>query len=86
MIPKLPVDIDQIRGFLAADEARALYDYALPACPLGPLLEIGSYCGKSTVCLGQACREQGQTLFALDHHRGSEEHQEAGTSTVASVS
>jgi len=25
--------------------------------------------------LGTACRETGNTLFAIDHHRGSEEHQ-----------
>ncbi|MDZ7687005.1 MAG: class I SAM-dependent methyltransferase [Gammaproteobacteria bacterium] len=42
---------------------------------IGPCLEVGSYCGKSTVYLGTACREAGNTLFALDHHRGSEEHQ-----------
>jgi len=38
-------------------------------------LEIGSYCGKSTICLGLACRSNNSTVFALDHHRGSEEHQ-----------
>ena len=36
---------------------------------------MGSYCGKSTLYLGTACRERGQLLFAIDHHRGSEEHQ-----------
>lgn len=41
----------------------------------GPLLEIGSYCGKSSVYLGGAARELGSVLFALDHHRGSEENQ-----------
>jgi MMP 1-O-methyltransferase len=47
----------------------------MAAAPLGPCLEVGSYCGKSTLYLGAACREQGQQLFAIDHHRGSEEHQ-----------
>lgn len=75
MIPELPVDIETIKGFLAADEAQALYEHALRACVAGPVLEIGSYCGKSTVCLGLACQRAGGTLFALDHHRGSEEHQ-----------
>ena len=75
MIPDAPVDIDRIKGFLAADEALALYRHALAACAAGPVLEIGSYCGKSTVCLGLACQRQGSTLFAIDHHRGSEEHQ-----------
>jgi predicted O-methyltransferase YrrM len=75
MIPGLPADIDQIKGFLADDEAQALYQQAIHVAPLGPVLEIGSYCGRSTIYLGLACRETGNTVFALDHHRGSEEHQ-----------
>jgi predicted O-methyltransferase YrrM len=75
MIPDLPIDLDLIKGFLATDEATALYEHALQACELGPVLEIGSYCGKSTICLGLACKRKGSTVFALDHHRGSEEHQ-----------
>ena len=42
---------------------------------MGPCLEIGSYCGKSTVYLGTACREKESILFSIDHHRGSEEQQ-----------
>lgn len=76
MIADLPADIDQIKGFLAADEAEALHRSALDASTNGPVLEIGSYCGKSTIYLGLACRETGSTVFALDHHRGSEEHQQ----------
>ena len=76
MIPGLPQHIDQIKGFLAEDEALALYQQALEASALGPVLEIGSYCGKSTIYLGLACRQHNSTLFALDHHRGSEEHQQ----------
>ncbi len=75
MIPDLPADIDAIKGFLAADEAQALYDQALAVSARGPVLEIGSYCGKSSIYLGLACRANNSTLFALDHHRGSEEHQ-----------
>jgi predicted O-methyltransferase YrrM len=75
MIPDLPADIDQIKGFLAEDEAVALYEYALASSAKGPVLEIGSYCGKSTIYLGLACRQTNSTVFALDHHRGSEEHQ-----------
>ena len=75
MIPDLPADIDAIKGFLAPDEAQALYDSALLAACEGPVLEIGSYCGKSTIYIGLACRAHNSTLFALDHHRGSEEHQ-----------
>jgi len=79
MIPdlpvELPVEIDQIKGFLTDDEAQALYQRALQASAAGPVLEIGSYCGKSTIYLGLACRSNNSTVFALDHHRGSEEHQ-----------
>ena len=75
MIPDLPANIDQIKGFLAEDEALALYQQALRASALGPVLEIGSYCGKSTIYLGLAARANNSTVFALDHHRGSEEHQ-----------
>ncbi len=67
--------IDGIKGFLDPAEGRALYDIALTASRLGPCLEIGSYCGKSAVYLGCACRENGATLFSVDHHRGSEEQQ-----------
>jgi predicted O-methyltransferase YrrM len=76
MIPDLPDHIDQIKGFLAEDEALALYQHASRASALGPVLEIGSYCGKSTIYLGLACRGNNSTVFALDHHRGSEEHQQ----------
>jgi len=75
MIPDLPADIDAIKGFLAEDEAQALYQHALRVSARGPVLEIGSYCGKSTIYLGLACRSNNSTVFALDHHRGSEEHQ-----------
>lgn len=75
MSANLPIEIASVKGFLADDEGQALYDYALEASKLGPCLEIGSYCGKSTVYLGTACQKNGRTLFALDHHRGSEEHQ-----------
>jgi predicted O-methyltransferase YrrM len=75
MIPELPLDMDLIKGFLDPEEALALYEHALRACLAGPVLEIGSYCGKSTIALGLACQRNDSTLFALDHHRGSEEHQ-----------
>jgi len=75
MIAGLPDNIDDLKGFLAQDEAEALHRHATESCALGPVLEIGSYCGKSTIYLGLAAREQNSTVFALDHHRGSEEHQ-----------
>lgn len=64
-----------IKGFLADDEASALAAAAARVALRGPVLEIGSYCGKSTICLAQAMAGSDSLLFALDHHRGSEEHQ-----------
>jgi len=72
---ELAVDIDAIKGFLDPLEGRELYARCLAAAEIGPTLEIGSYCGKSTVYLGEACRRSGRSLYAVDHHRGSEEHQ-----------
>ena len=66
---------EKVKGFLAGDEGRALYEIALTAANLGPCLEIGSFCGKSAVYIGAACRKKGVTLFTIDHHRGSEEQQ-----------
>lgn len=63
------------RGFMPADEGLALYDAGLAAGAVGPLLEIGSYCGKSTVYLGAAARATNSVVFSIDHHQGSEEHQ-----------
>ena len=75
MTIELPLDIDQVKGFLAPEEGEALHCYAKETSNLGPTLEVGSYCGKSTVYLGTAVKSMNGTLFALDHHRGSEEHQ-----------
>ena len=60
---------------MPADEGLALYEAALLAARLGPLVEIGTYCGKSTLYLAAAAREHGRVVVTVDHHRGSEEHQ-----------
>ena len=67
--------LKSVKGFLDAEEGRCLYEIALEAGPLGPCLEIGSYCGKSTLYLGTACKQSNSILFSIDHHRGSEEQQ-----------
>ncbi len=67
--------LDSVKGFLDTEEGRRLYEVALSASRQGPCLEIGSYCGKSALYLGSACRETGGILFSIDHHRGSEEQQ-----------
>ena len=63
------------RGFMPDDEGLALYAAGLAGGAVGPLLEIGSYCGKSGIYLGAAARAAATVLFTIDHHRGSEENQ-----------
>ncbi len=67
------------KGFMPPDEGDALYEAAVDAArrvPRLPMLEVGSYCGRSTVWLGAAAQASNTVLFAVDHHRGSEENQE----------
>ena len=81
-IPAMPADMHAAavaaRGFMPTDEGVALWaaaGEAAVAVPDAPFLEIGSYCGKSSIWLGAAAQQAGVVLFALDHHRGSEENQ-----------
>ena len=66
---------DRVTGFMPADEGRALYDAAVTYLGDGVGVEIGTYCGKSTVMLGAAAQQTGGVLYTVDHHHGSEEHQ-----------
>ena len=66
---------EQVIGFMPADEGRALHDAALHYLDGGVGVEIGTYCGKSTVLLGAAARARDSVLYTVDHHHGSEEHQ-----------
>ena len=75
MEPELLEHALAARGFMPPDEGMALYEAAIAVVAEGPFLEVGSYCGKSAVYLGAAARQGGRVLFALDHHRGSEENQ-----------
>jgi len=75
MDPVLRKLAEEARGFMPPDEGLALHDAAAGVAVAGPLLEVGSYCGKSSIYLGAAARGLGRLLFALDHHRGSEENQ-----------
>jgi predicted O-methyltransferase YrrM len=65
----------EVRGFMPDDEGLALHRLARERLPHGPVVEIGTYCGKSAVYLGAAAREVGGVVFTVDHHRGSEENQ-----------
>jgi predicted O-methyltransferase YrrM len=65
----------ECKGFLDDAEGMRLHALALEQASKGPLLEVGSYCGKSSVYLGSGARAAGGSLICVDHHRGSEEHQ-----------
>lgn len=62
------------KGFMPDDEGVALYE-AARAGATGTWLEIGAWCGKSTLYLGAAAEETASVLYSLDHHHGSEENQ-----------
>jgi len=62
-------------GFMPVAEGLALFEAAARYARCGPVLEIGSYCGKSTIYLAAAASDAGQLVVTVDHHRGSEEHQ-----------
>ncbi|MDT5115040.1 MAG: 1-O-methyltransferase [Mycobacterium sp.] len=66
---------EQVQGFMPGDEGRALYDAALRYLNSGVGVEVGTYCGKSTLLLGAAAQQTDGVLYTLDHHHGSEEHQ-----------
>jgi MMP 1-O-methyltransferase len=78
MDPDLLAAAESARGFMPPDEGWALYRAGLEAAravPGAPLLEVGSYCGKSSIYLGAAAQQSDTLLVAIDHHRGSEENQ-----------
>jgi MMP 1-O-methyltransferase len=68
------------RGFMPDDEGAALIVAARRAgqAAVGRrpvFVEIGAWCGKSSVYLGAAAEQTGALLFSVDHHHGSEENQ-----------
>jgi hypothetical protein len=70
------------RGFMPDDEGQALFDAAfrageadVPDAKPPTFVEIGAWCGKSSVYLGAAAEATGAVLLSIDHHRGSEENQ-----------
>jgi predicted O-methyltransferase YrrM len=63
------------RGFMPPDEGLALFETAAAFAAAGPIAEIGTYCGKSTLYLAAAAAQAGQLVVTVDHHHGSEENQ-----------
>lgn len=75
MDPRLLEIARGCKGYLDEAEGLRLCALAEEFGRLGPIVEIGSYCGKSSVYLGAGARAAGSVLICVDHHRGSEEHQ-----------
>lgn len=74
--PETLAAFEAAKGFMPVREGLALYEAAVSAAALGlPLLEVGTYCGRSTILLADAAREAGVAAITVDHHRGSEEQQ-----------
>src|SRR5438876_11935064 len=78
-LPAMPDELrraaEAARGFMPPPEGLALYRAAAAYAPAGPVLEVGTYCGKSTIYLACAARQAGQAVITVDHHHGSEENQ-----------
>ena len=75
MPDKFRLAAEAARGFMPADEGLALYETAARYAGVGPIAEVGTYCGKSTIYLAAAASATGQLVVTVDHHRGSEEIQ-----------
>ncbi|MFE4973052.1 class I SAM-dependent methyltransferase [Kitasatospora sp. NPDC056651] len=75
--PEVLAAFESATGFMPLDEGLALYAAALTAARTTglPVLEIGTYCGRSAILLAAAAREAGTVALTVDHHRGSEEQQ-----------
>ncbi len=74
--PDVLAAFEAAKGFMPVHEGLALYAAAAEAGALGlPLLEVGTYCGRSTILLADAARAAGVAALTVDHHRGSEEQQ-----------
>lgn len=71
----IEAEIETIDGWLHPREARRLYELARHCQGRGAIVEIGSWKGKSTVCLARgSLAGQGAKVHAIDPHTGSPEH------------
>ena len=68
-------DIDKLKGFMPKHEGIALTKWSKKFSSIGPIMEIGSYCGKSAIYLSKGAILNDQLVYTIDHHFGSEEHQ-----------
>jgi len=68
--------IENVDGWLTDSEAETLYNLAKECKGNGVIVEIGSWKGKSTICLAKGSKDgKSVKIIAIDPHTGSAEHQ-----------
>ena len=82
MDPALLRAAEAAAGFMPADEGQALYETALAYAPVGPVMEIGSYCGKSTIYLAAAARQSARRCSPSITTTGPRSTRRAGSTTT----
>lgn len=71
----------QTLGWLDLIEAKELFRQAYQGPQKGEVVEIGSFVGKSTICLAGGSKiAEREKVYAIDPHIGSKEHQPGGSS------
>jgi MMP 1-O-methyltransferase len=65
-----------VKGWLEREEAQLLFELARDAVALGRIVELGSFCGRSSIVLAAALTSAGDArLMCVDTFEGSAEHQ-----------
>ncbi len=68
-------DVRHVPGWLTAAEGTSLFEAARGVCCADAIVEIGSFKGRSTLCLASGARSgHGARVFAIDPHQGNREH------------
>lgn len=68
-----PDSVHQIYGHISPAEMELLFNLAAAVPQNGVIVEIGSFQGKSTVCLGLGAKESGAQVYAIDPHEDYQE-------------
>jgi glycosyltransferase involved in cell wall biosynthesis len=85
-LEELRASFDAVEGFLHPQEGFALYHLAKYGPARGAIVEIGSLFGRSTCWLAAGTREtRREKVVAVDHFRGSAEHQKDQPHCVAAL-
>lgn len=64
----LPDSVYNIYGHVSPAEMELLFRLASEVSPSGRIVEIGSFQGRSTVCLGLGAKQAGAQVWAIDPH------------------